>query len=169
MPINLSRLTAREPAADHVGSKASGNVTGAEGAACKVGCLAELVGSGEGQGVHNGENESDDDEGQPEELQLNQGEDEHEHPQHGLDVEGEPEEAAVGGGDDLCAGLAALKDPVGVARLGVDFVPPAQADEATAGDVLEVVEVAGEEEDGDDEDHDHAVYYPETKEVDEDA
>lgn len=29
---------------------------------------------------------------------------------------------------------------------GIDFVPPAQADEAAAGDVFEVVEVGGEEE-----------------------
>lgn len=91
---------------------------------------------------------------QPQELQLDQGKNKHEHPQHWLDVEGEPEEAAVGRGDDLCPRLAALKDPVRVARLGVDLVPPAQADEAAARNVLEVVEVAGEEEDGDDEDHD---------------
>lgn len=36
----------------------------------------------------------------------------------------------------------------------VDFVPPAQPDEAAAGDVFEVVEVGGEEEDSDDEDED---------------
>jgi hypothetical protein len=42
------------------------------------------------------------------------------------------------------------------AGLRVDFVPPAQADEAAAGDVFEVVEVGGEEEDGDDEDEDAA-------------
>ena len=33
-----------------------------------------------------------------------------------------------------------------VPRGGIDFVPPAQADEAAAGDVFEVVEVGGEEE-----------------------
>lgn len=43
---------------------------------------------------------------------------------------------------------------MGVAGLGVDFVPPAETDEAAAGDVFEVVEVGGEEEDGDDEDED---------------
>ena len=37
---------------------------------------------------------------------------------------------------------------------GVDFVPPAQADEASAGDVFQVVEVGGEEEHGEDEDED---------------
>ena len=37
---------------------------------------------------------------------------------------------------------------------GVDFVPPAQADEASASDVFQVVEVGGEEEHGEDEDED---------------
>lgn len=41
-----------------------------------------------------------------------------------------------------------------VARLRVDLVPPPQADEPPPGDVLEVVEVGREEEDGDDEDQD---------------
>ena len=36
----------------------------------------------------------------------------------------------------------------------VDFVPPAQADEAPPSDVFQVVEVGGEEEDGDYEDQD---------------
>jgi hypothetical protein len=36
--------------------------------------------------------------------------------------------------------------------LRIDFVPPAETDEASTGDVLEVVEVSGEEEDGDYED-----------------
>ena len=44
-----------------------------------------------------------------------------------------------------------------VAGRGVDFVPPAQADEAAAGDVLQVVEVKGEEEEGEDEDEDAMV------------
>ena len=36
----------------------------------------------------------------------------------------------------------------------VDFVPPPKPHEAPPGDVLEVVEVCGEEEEGDDEDED---------------
>lgn len=75
-------------------------------------------------------------------------------PQQRLDVVGQPEEAAVGGVDDLGAGLAALKHPLGVARGRVDLVPPAQPDQPAAGDVFQVVEVAREEEDGDDEDED---------------
>lgn len=94
------------------------------------------------------------DERQPQELQAHQRQNGHQYPQHGLQVQRQPEEAAVGRVDDLGAGLAALKHPLRVTRLGVDFIPPAEPDEAAAGNVLEVVEVAGEEEDGDDEDHD---------------
>ena len=36
-------------------------------------------------------------------------------------------------------------------RGGGDFVPPSQSDEATARDVFQVVEVEGEEEEGEDE------------------
>lgn len=93
---------------------------------------------------------------QPQELQPDERQDGHDDPQDGLDVQREPEEAAVGGVDDLCARVAALEHPLGLARGRVDLVPPAEADEAAAGDVLEVVEVGGEEEDGDDEDHDPA-------------
>lgn len=41
-----------------------------------------------------------------------------------------------------------------IAGRGVDFVPPAEADEAAAGDVFEVVEIKGEEEEGEYEDED---------------
>lgn len=41
-----------------------------------------------------------------------------------------------------------------VPRAGVDLVPPAQPDEAPPGDVLQVVEIGGEEEHGEDEDED---------------
>lgn len=61
--LDLLTLAASEPAADHVGSEASRDVTGIKGAAGKIGRLAELVGSGEGQSVHNGEDEGDDNEG----------------------------------------------------------------------------------------------------------
>lgn len=43
---------------------------------------------------------------------------------------------------------------MGVPGSGVDFVPPAEADKAPAGDVFQVVEVGGEEEHGEDEDED---------------
>lgn len=94
------------------------------------------------------------DERQPHKGQRHKRQDGHDDPEHGLQVQGEPEEAAVGGVDHLCAGLAALKHPLRVSRLGVDLVPPPETDEAAARNVLDVVEVGGEEEDGDDEDHD---------------
>ena len=53
--------------------------------------------------------------------------------------------------------------------LRVDFVPPAEPHETTAGDILEVVEVGGEEEDGDDEDEDEVGGEEEAEQVDEQA
>ena len=91
---------------------------------------------------------------QPHKLETNDGEDGEGDPEDGLAVDGEPEEAAVGGVDGLGAGFAALEDPVAVAGGGVDLVPPAQTNEASAGNVLQVVEVGCEQQDGDDEDED---------------
>lgn len=48
---------------------------------------------------------------------------------------------------------------MGFARCGVDFVPPSEPDESSAGDVLEVVEVCGEEEEGNDEDEDAFIFF----------
>lgn len=57
-----------------------------------------------------------------------------------------------------------------VARLGVDFVPPAEAYESSAGDVFEVVEVGCQEKDGDDEDEDEGAVEDEAaEEVDEEG
>lgn len=92
------------------------------------------------------------DQRQPDEHEAHQRQHRQRHPQQRLDVVGQPEETAVGGVDGLCAGLAALKDPFRVTRRRVHLVPPAQADEAAPGDVFQVVEVGGEEEDRDDED-----------------
>ncbi|RDW67836.1 hypothetical protein BP6252_09232 [Coleophoma cylindrospora] len=93
---------------------------------------------------------------QPNKHELHQGQDRQADPEQRLRVEGEPEEARVGRVDDLSRRVRGFKDPVRVTGLGIDFVPPAQAHEPPAGDVLEVVEVDGEEEDGDDEDEDAA-------------
>lgn len=97
------------------------------------------------------------DKGQPQELQPDERQDGHDDPQDRLDVQCEPEEAAVGGIDNLHARVAALKHPFGLARGRVDLVPPAEAYETASSDVLEVVEVGGEEKDCDDEDHDPAA------------
>lgn len=91
---------------------------------------------------------------QPQELQPHERKYGEQKPQNRLDVEREPEEATVGWVDRLSARLAALEDPLGVARLHVHLVPPPQSHESTAGNVLEIVEVGREKENGDDEDHD---------------
>ncbi|KAI6770131.1 hypothetical protein HG530_004760 [Fusarium avenaceum] len=87
-------------------------------------------------------------------MMSHKSEDGHEHPQHRLDIQSKPEEAAVGRVDGLGAWLAALKHPLRVSCLSIDLVPPAQTNKATSSDVLDVVEVGGEEEDSDDKNHD---------------
>lgn len=92
--------------------------------------------------------------GQPGELELGHRQDSHGNPQRGLDVHGEPEEAAIRSVDNFSSRLAALKHPLRFAGGRVDLVPPAQTNKAAASNVLEVVKVGREEQDGDDEDHD---------------
>lgn len=53
-------LTAGEPVADHVARNVAGQVTSAESASSDAGGVAELVATGEGQGVHDGKDKSDD-------------------------------------------------------------------------------------------------------------
>ncbi len=75
-------------------------------------------------------------------------------PERRLEIKREPEEPIVRWTDDLDRRIRGLKDPVRIACLRVDLVPPPEAHEAPAGDILEVVEIDREEEDGDDEDQD---------------
>lgn len=53
-------LAAREPVANHVARDVTGKVTSAKSATGDAGGVAELVASGEGKSVHDGENKSDD-------------------------------------------------------------------------------------------------------------
>ena len=106
---------------------------------------------------------------QPHKLETNDGEDGEGDPEDGLAVDGEPEEAAVCRVDGLGAGFAALEDPVAVAGGGVDLIPPAQTNETSAGNVLQVVKVHGQQQDGNDEDHDHVVREDDAEEVDEEG
>ena len=70
----------------------------------------------------------------------------------------------------LAAPILALKHPMTIPRRDVDLVPPAEPHEPAAGDVLEVVEVGGEDEHGEDEDEDEgAGEEPEAEEVDEEG
>jgi hypothetical protein len=78
-------------------------------------------------------------------------------PQRRHHVHGEPEEALVRRVDGPRVGVRRLKYPVAVAGVGVDLVPPPQTDEAASSDVLEVVEVDGEEDEGEDENEDAVV------------
>ena len=91
---------------------------------------------------------------QPNKLQTDQRQNCKQNPQHGLRIQRNPEEALVRRIHLPRLRVRRLKHPPPVARLRVDFVPPAQPDESAAGNVLQIVEVDGEQQDGDDEDHD---------------
>jgi hypothetical protein len=58
---------------------------------------------------------------------------------------------------------------VRLAGLWVDLIPPSQTHQPAASYVLEVVEVEGEEDDGQDEDEDEVAGEPETEYVDQEA
>lgn len=189
MRCDRLRLTAKgEQAPDHVTGDAPSEITRVQRATREIRRLAKLIAAGESEGVRDGEDKGDGcilqrrdistpveierergwgraltDERQPHEVERGDSQDGEGDPEDGLRVHGEPEEAGVGGIDDLGAGLAALEDPLAVAGRGVDLVPPPQAHEAAAGDVLEVVEVGGQQEDRDDEDE-YQVFEPEEAE-----
>ena len=105
---------------------------------------------------------------QPNKLQADERHNRQQHPQHRLRIQREPKEALIRR-IDLAPRfrIQTLKHPAPVSRVGVDFIPPAEADEAAASNVLEVVEVHCKEQDGDDEDHDEVCgEEAEAKEVD---
>lgn len=174
-----AEITSSEEPSRQTSRNRTGQVTPGQSTASDVRSLAKLVAAGEGERVCDCKGEGDRNERQPDKLEPDHGQHSQGYPQQRLDVDGEPEEAAVGRVDDargpgagevVCVvGGAALEDPVAVACLGVDLVPPAQADEAPAGDVFEVVEVGGEEEDCYDEDHDHVVCEEQAEEVDDET
>lgn len=172
-----------EKPAQHATGDIPSQTSRRESRARNTGRLAEPVAPGKGQGVGDGKNHCDScfiatfvsttrlvrpdghsvpapetmsltHKRQPNEHEPHQRQHRERDPQQRLDVVGQPEEAAVRGVDGLGAGLAALKHPLGVAAGRIDLVPPAQAHEAAARDVLEVVKVGGKEEDRDDEDED---------------
>lgn len=181
--VHLFRLAPVEEPPHHAACDVPGHTCGGEGASCYVGRLAELVAPGERKGVCDGQGQCNSyhhdavslhtvpfppslrgtkwapcakltNKRQPDEHEAHEGQYCQRDPQQRLDVVGKPEEAAVRGVDGLGPRLAALKHPLGVARGRVDLVPPAQPDEPAASYVFQVVEVAREEEDGDDEDED---------------
>lgn len=94
---------------------------------------------------------------QPDELKLYQRNYAESYPQEWLGVDGQPEETTIRRIDLLDGRIARLKNPMGVTALSINFVPPPQPNESSAGNVFQVVEVDGEEDDCDDEDHDTAA------------
>jgi hypothetical protein len=91
---------------------------------------------------------------QPNKLQTRQRHDRQKHPQHRLRIQRNPKEALIRRIDLPHLRIRALKHPSAVPRARIHLVPPAQADEPPPRDVLEVVEVGGQEQDGDYEDED---------------
>jgi hypothetical protein len=63
-----------------------------------------------------------------------------------------PKESTISRIHNFRARLRTLENPLRVPGLRIDLVPPAQADKAAPGYVFYVVEIGGEEEDGDYED-----------------
>lgn len=53
--------------------------------------------------------------------------------------------------------------------MSIDFIPPSQADEPSSGDIFQIVEIHGEQDDGDDEDHDEVGCEEHAEEVDEET
>lgn len=81
---------------------------------------------------------------QPQQLKPHNCQNSHQDPPNRLHIQRQPEETAVGGVDDLGARFAALKHPLRLARLRINFVPPAQPNETASGNVFQVVKVGGE-------------------------
>lgn len=88
---------------------------------------------------------------QPNKFELDDGDNSEGDPEKRLAVHSQPEEALVGRVDGARVRIMRFVDPVGIARVAVDLVPPSQSHESSSGNVLEVVEVRREKEDGNDE------------------
>lgn len=73
------------------------------------------------------------------------------HPQSRCQIQAQPEEPLVRSGDGADIGVGGFKDPVGVTGSCVDFIPPAETNKSTPSNVLEVIKVGREEEEGQDE------------------
>jgi hypothetical protein len=167
-------VSSPEPAAHKTARNVSRETRSIHGIRSKATRLAELVASRKSKRVRNGKDEGNHcrrvsspcsasclvtlqhtNQCQPNGLQqCKKGQ---HNPQHGLHIQRHPEEALVRRILLAALGVRGLKHPAPVARRAVHLVPPAQSDQAPAGNVLEVVEVDGEEQDGDDEDEDEVA------------
>jgi hypothetical protein len=157
-------------------------IAGPKRTRCQIRSLAKLITPGERNGIRNRENQGNHctpisltisspypsnlreiqltNKRQPKQRQLHKtnqldnGHNPQEDPQCRLRIQRQPKESLIRRIDLARVGVRALENPFRVSGCGIDFVPPAEPDEAPPGDVLEVVEVDREEDYGDDEDQD---------------
>ena len=76
-------------------------------------------------------------------MQPHERQDSEPNPQRRRGIQTQPEESLVCSGYGAGVWVGGFKDPMRVAGGCVDFVPPAKADEASASDVLEIIEIGG--------------------------
>jgi hypothetical protein len=162
-----------EPAADHTARKVSRDSRSIHSIRSKAASLAELVASRKSKRIRDGEDERNNcqrvsltystiplptlqltNQRQPNELEPNQRKDGQDNPEHRLRIQSQPKEALVCRILLPALWIRRLKHPAPITRGAINLVPPAQSDQAPSSNVLEVVEVDGEEQDGDDEDED---------------
>lgn len=106
---------------------------------------------------------------EPNKLKSENRNDTQSNPTDRLRVQCQPEESLIRSIDMSGFRVRRLKDPIAVAWLYVDFIPPAEAHQSPAGDVFEVVKVHCEKYDCDDEDEDVVFDEEEAEEVDEET
>lgn len=107
---------------------------------------------------------------QPYELEAEKRENGQGYPEGRLRIQCQPKEPLIRSCHSLATWLVrlrrTLKNPMAVASLCIDLVPPPQSHQASTRYVLEVVEVHGKEDDGDDEDEDEVVCEYHAQEID---
>jgi len=116
--------------------------------------MAKLIAPRKGHSIRNRQNQRNNNNAQPRRTELENRHNGQSHPQRRLHIQRQPKEAAV---RLIPCAFRGLKHPSRIARRGIDFVPPAQANETAPSYVLQVVEIDGEEEDCEDEDEDGVV------------
>ncbi|KFY05729.1 hypothetical protein V492_08333 [Pseudogymnoascus sp. VKM F-4246] len=103
---------------------------------------------------------------QPNKLKPHHRQHRQRHPKTRLRIHSQPKKPTIRRIHHLRRRIRTLKHPLAIPRRHINFVPPPQTDETPPSDVLEVVEVGGEEEDGDDEDEHEVGGEEEAEEVD---
>lgn len=167
MPPNLSEEPAQQATCKIIHNSTAKRPVG------KSRCLTELVAAGKCHRVGNGQNKGDawmifisikilqsyldrrghwaqgtlTNETQPDDAnQSHDSQNGQSHPQSRGQIQAQPEEPLVCGSDCSDVGVGGFEDPVRVAGGCVDFIPPPKTNKSTPSNVLEVIEVGGEEE-----------------------